>query len=61
MTNIDGVWLLLKASEIPVGDNETRVSSIRGKQINFVTKLVPLETKQSTTSSNVTEGTLFDN
>jgi hypothetical protein len=44
-----------------VGDNETRVSTIRGKQINFVTKLEPLEPKQSATPPITTEGTLFDN
>jgi hypothetical protein len=35
----EGVWALIKSSEIVIGDSETRVSPIKGKHSSFATKI----------------------
>jgi DNA gyrase/topoisomerase IV subunit A len=50
----DGQWSLVKSSEIVIGDNETRVSPVRGKHSLFATKLEPFDGEVSN------DETLFD-
>jgi hypothetical protein len=45
---------------VVIGDSDTRVSAIRGKDIDFVTKLIPLELPTVEVQTTTTEGTLFD-
>ncbi|MDR2823213.1 MAG: DNA topoisomerase IV subunit A [Mycoplasmataceae bacterium] len=42
VVDISGVWSLVKSSEIVIGDVDTRVSALRGKQTLFATKVQPL-------------------
>jgi hypothetical protein len=37
-TSFDGVWSLVKSSEVVIGDSDTRVSPVKNKHSIFVTK-----------------------
>jgi topoisomerase-4 subunit A len=52
----DGTWSLIKSSEIVIGDNETRVSAIRGKHSAFATKI----NFGNNVSNESNESTIFD-
>jgi hypothetical protein len=51
----DGVWALIKSSEIVIGDSETRVSPVKGKHSSFVTKIDWMNNQTENS-----ESTLFD-
>jgi topoisomerase-4 subunit A len=52
--NSDGVWQLVKASEIVIGDTTTRVSMYKNRDSIFVNKVTPLDDDQNK------QQTLFD-
>jgi DNA gyrase/topoisomerase IV subunit A len=51
--SFDGAWSLIKASEIIIGDNETRVSLVKGKRSTFINKIDFINEQEN-------ETTIFD-